>query len=257
MDGFKSYFDAAELEYAANTSQLEKFRYARNMYGFCINEGGKDDQALMYAKNIDETLFNKFIIQSKSMIGYKDNESKYLPIDDLDSKHICQLTFLLKDNILKYDRIVEIGGGFGNMARLTNKIITYNNWDIIDIPHMLELQKYYLEHEIKDISHINFINGYSELDYTNVSIDLVIGTHSISEFSWDIFYKYFHSVIINSKYLYIGYNKNCPSSEIINRKIDYIHNNSFVLEKKFDYTEQPHGANVSYSLYKNTAKFQS
>jgi hypothetical protein len=253
MEGFKSIFDEAEKEYAESSSKLESFRYVRNLYGFCINEGGRDEQALNYALNLNKELYERFISQPKGLVGYKNNEEKYLPIDDLDSKHILQLTFLFNNNKINYNRIVEIGGGFGNMARLINNIITYNSWDIIDIPHMLELQKYYLTTEITHVSKINFINGYSDIKYDKTPIDLVIGTHSISEFSWDIFCNYFQNVIKYSNYLYIGYNKNCPSPQLINAKLDYIKTNGFVLEKKFDYTEAPHGANVSYSLYKNVS----
>ena len=135
------------------------------------------------------------------------------------------------------------------MIRLSKDIISYDSWDIIDLPHMLELQKYYLEREILDISKIQFISGNSEIDYSNRQIDLVIGTHSISELSWDIFLNYFNNVIKYSKYLYIGYNKNAPSTELINMKIDHI-NTIFRLEDRFDYIEVPYGAHVSYSLYK-------
>jgi len=218
------------------------------MYGFCINEGGIDNQALNYALAINKDLYNKYSSVPKGHIGYKGSEGQYLPIDDLDSKHILQLTFLT--NILNtFNRIVEIGGGFGNMIRLSKDIISYDSWDIIDLPHMLELQKYYLEREILDISKIQFISGNSEIDYSNRQIDLVIGTHSISELSWDIFLNYFNNVIKYSKYLYIGYNKNAPSTELINMKIDHI-NTIFRLEDRFDYIEVPYGAHVSYSLYK-------
>lgn len=37
MDGFKYIFDDARKEYKDNERQLERFRYARNIYGFCIN----------------------------------------------------------------------------------------------------------------------------------------------------------------------------------------------------------------------------
>jgi putative sugar O-methyltransferase len=165
-----------------------------------------------------------------------------------------QLTFLLNNNTNHYNKIVEIGGGFGNMCRLSNNIISYNSWDIIDLPHMLELQKYYLEHELKDISKINFIEAYSNKNYINTDIDLVIGTHSLSEFSMDVFYNYFKNVVVNSKYFYFGYNKNCPSPNLINLKLKCILNNGFILEKNIDYTEIPHGAQVSYSLFKNLNK---
>lgn len=249
MNGFKDIFDDAENIYKKTGSNLESFRFAENIYAFCINEGGTDIHSLNYAKQINNELYEKFINQPKSLIGYKDNEHKYIKLDDLDSKHILHLTFLFtKLNINNYDRIVEIGGGFGNMCRLCNNIISYNNWDIVDLPHMLELSNYYLQNEIQNTSKINFINAYSDIKYN--TIDLVIGTHSVSEFSWDIFYNYFQNIISKSKYFFIGYNKNCPSPELINKKISFIFNNGFKLVDKFDYTETQ-GANVSYSLFKN------
>lgn len=255
MDGFKDVFENAQHEYANSENQMESFRHADNIYGFCTNSDNEDNQALNYAAIINKYLYHCFSKQPKSLIGYKGNEHKYLPISDVDAKHIFMLTFLFNNNNLVYNRIVEIGGGFGNMGRLTNNVIKFNNWDIIDIPHMLELQKFYLEHEIKDISKFSFINGYSDLNYKNNRIDLVIATHSLSEFSWDIFINYFHNVIKYSKYLYFGYNKMCPSPQLIQMKLDYITSNMFVLEKYFDYTENPtgnnNGAMVSYNLYKN------
>ena len=251
MDGFKYIFDDAENKYSKDGPDLENFRFARDIYGFCVNIGNTDEQALNYARNINEDLSKKFLNQPKSLIGYKGRENEYVKIDDLDSKHIMQLTFLLDNNKTDYSKVVEIGGGFGNMCRLSNNIISYESWDIIDLPHMLELQRYYLKNEIKDISKINFIDAHSNKKYTNTDIDLVIGTHSVSEFSWDIFINYFNNVISKSKYFYIGYNKNCPSPHLIDMKLKYILINGFTYIKGFDYTEIPHGANVSYTLFIN------
>lgn len=253
MDGFLYIFNDAENKYLETGSKLENFRFSRDIYGFCINVGNIDNQALGFANNINSNLCNKFINQPKSLLGYKGNEEEYVKVDDLDSKHILMLTFLFNKKI-NYGKIVEIGGGFGNMCRLCNNIISYETWDIVDLPHMLELQKYYLENEIKDISNINFIDAHSNKNYDNTEIDLVIGTHSVSEFSWEIFYNYFQNIISKSKYFYMGYQKYCPDPVLINKKVEYILNNGFVLEDKFDYTEHPHGANVSYSIYKNINK---
>lgn len=251
MNGFEYIFKDAENEYKnSEINDLESFRYQRNLYGFCINSGGIDQMSLDYSKDINIELTENFINQPKNLIGYKGHETEYEIIDDLDSKHILLLTFLFNNNSRIFNKIVEIGGGFGNMCRLCNNIITYNQWDIIDIPHMLELQKFYLTNEIKNISKINFIDAYSDKKYDNQLIDLVIGCHSMSEFSWNVFFNYFQNVIVNCNYFYMGYNKNCPSPQLINAKVDYILNNGFILEKNFDYTEK-FGANVSYSLYKN------
>ncbi len=249
MDGYKYIFNNAENNYLLIGPKFENFRFARNIYGFCINEGSIDEQALNYAKYINNDLYNKFVNQPKGPFGYKGHENEYNKIDDTDSKHILMLTFLFDNIDLSFNNIVEIGGGFGNMCRLCKNIVKFNTWDIIDLPHMLELQKYYLENEIRDLSNINFINAHSDIKYNN--IDLVIATHSVSEFSWDIFLNYFINVIIKSKYFYMGYNKFCPTPELINYKVDFILNNGFTKIQNFDYQEIQHGANVSYTLFVN------
>ena len=45
--------------------------------------------------------------QPKGLTGYKHNEEKYLRLDDLDCKHVLQLTFLFNNNNAKWNRIVE------------------------------------------------------------------------------------------------------------------------------------------------------
>jgi len=249
QNGFLKIFEDAENIYKNTGPKFEDFRFSTNIYGFCINGGYIDNQAMSYAKIINAELCQKFVDQPKSLVGYKGHEDEYTKHDDLDSKHILMLTYLFNDNNTEFNRIVEIGGGFGNMYRLCNNIVKYNNWDIVDLPHMLELQKFYLEHEIADISKINFIDAHQKVSYNN--IDLVIGTHSVSEFSWEIFLDYFRNVISKSKFFYMGYNKNCPSPVLINNKLMYILNNGFTVVKNFDYTEIPHGANVSYTLFIN------
>ena len=111
MDGYKYIFDEAQINYSKNedTLHLEKFRYMRHMYGFCINEGDVDNQALGYAKEINSELCDRFMSQPKGLTGYKHNEEKYLRLDDLDCKHVLQLTFLFNNNNAKWNRIVEIG----------------------------------------------------------------------------------------------------------------------------------------------------
>ena len=126
MDGFKYIFDDATNAYNQLTeSKLSYFRYARDIYGFCINEGGIDDQSLNFAQTIDNDLYDRFMQQPKSLLGYQGYEDCYLPVDDLDSKHIFILTFLFNNFETDLNKIVEIGGGFGNMLRLINGIINY------------------------------------------------------------------------------------------------------------------------------------
>jgi hypothetical protein len=250
MDGYTSIFSNAENEYGKITVELEGFRYKRHIYGFCINEDIIDQESLDYSKKINNELYEKFILQPKSLAGYKDNEEKYCQLDDVDCKHIMELIFLFNNNETNYNKIVEIGAGYGNMCRLCNNIINYNSWDIFDIPHMLEVQKYFLTDNNIDISKINFNTAYNIHTYENIPIDLVIATHSVSELSWDNFIIYFYNVIKYSKFFYYGYNTICPSRELIEMKLSHIQMNGFEIYKNLEYREKQ-GANVNYILYKN------
>ena len=42
--------------------------------------------------------------------------------------------------------IVEIGGGYGNWLHI-NTIHNFDKWTILDLPHILKLQKWYLENQ--------------------------------------------------------------------------------------------------------------
>lgn len=254
-DGFKYIFDEAIQNYNKYGSRLESFRNTLNnpmLYNFMINGGEIDNYSLNIAKDINYELYSKFLNQKqKGYTGYLGCEEKYREIDDNDSKHILILTFLFNNRNFK--NIVEIGGGYGNCVRLINNIISYDSWKIIDLPHINEVQKFFLEKEINDISKIDFIDGTNNqnLYFSNKCIDLVIGTHSISELSWDNFINYMKNVVIYSNYLYLGYNKNCPSPLLINNKLRYILSCGFVKIDNIDYKES-FGADVSYTLFLNT-----
>jgi hypothetical protein len=254
-DGFRKIFNESILNYETHGHYLDNFHDKKNnpmLYSFCLNNGKIDELSLRYAKNVNEELCLKFTNQKKKgLTGYKGIESQYEEIDDLDSKHILMLT-LLFDNNIDFKNIVEIGGGCGNCIRLSQDIIYYDNWKIIDIPHMLDLQRYFLKNEIGDISKIEFIDGTkNNYNFSKNEIDLVFATHSLSELDWTTFINYMENIVIHSKYLFLGYNKKCPSPELIINKLKYIQNSHFIKVNNFDYIEKT-GANVSYTLFKNT-----
>lgn len=256
-EGYKYIFDQAIQAYHDQGSQLESFRHSKHseLYGFLINGSERDEQSLELAKQINCKWYDLFMTRNKKgYTGYLGCEEKYNPIDDLDSKHILILTFLLNKN-LDIKNIVEIGGGFGNMIRLLTHIdFEYTNWNIIDLPHINILQEYYLKHEITSLEKITFTDCDSiDLEqYNKKQIDLVIGIHSLSELSLDYFIIYFNHIIQYSKYLYLGYNENCPSPQLIQYKLQYILANGFEKIDSLRYKEK-HGASVSYTLFRNTA----
>jgi hypothetical protein len=67
----------------------------------------------------------------------------------------------------------------------------------------------------------------SAFDYTawssaQSSFDLVIGSHSVSELSFDVFYQYFMNVISKSKYFFYCYHNTRPTPELIQTKLQII-----------------------------------
>jgi hypothetical protein len=250
MSGYKSIFTNAEQAYNNSTKSLEDFKYNRKVYGFCINEELADDHSLGLSREINAELTEQFMKQPKGLTGFKGHEDKYTPIDDIDGKHILQLTFLFNTK-RSYNHIVEIGGGYGNMARLCNNIVQYTQWDIIDIPHMSEIQEFYLKNEIKDVSKFRFLSAYSNVEYSKAPIDLVIATHSLSELAIDDFCNYFNNVIKYSKFIFYGFNVSCPSPALIQTKFNYLLENGFVVENVYQYKERQ-GADVVYALLKST-----
>ena len=149
-EGFKAIFDVSVLNYTNHGSHLQNFRDTDNqpmLYAFCINGGKIDNESLNQARNINKELYEKFMnSKKKGLTGYKGIEDKYEEFDDLDSKHILILTILFNNNI-SFKNIVEIGGGYGNCIRLSENIIKYDKWSIIDLPHMLDLQTYFLKNQ--------------------------------------------------------------------------------------------------------------
>jgi putative sugar O-methyltransferase len=135
------------------------------------------------------------------------------------------MSILLFSNLLhtkvEVKTIVEIGGGYGNWLYL-NQNKKFNKWIIIDLPHVIELQKYYLTHTNVDLNRVSFVSAYNYSEVESEKIDIVIGTHSLSELSLDIFDDYFRRVISKSKYLLYCFHKFMPTIELINAKKDII-----------------------------------
>ncbi len=70
----------------------------------------------------------------------------------------------------------------------------------MDLPFVSNLQKWYLSHEIKNVSKLRFVSAYDYSSIIDNKFDLCIGTNSISELAWDDFETYYNSIILNCKY---------------------------------------------------------
>ena len=146
-------------------------------------------------------------------------------------------------NNIHINNIVEIGGGFGNWLRLNNQIQKFSKWYIIDLPHLGMLQEWYFnKHDINPDKY-KLVSAFNYKEIPNP--DLIIGAHSLSEFSWDVFEDYFNRLIVKSKYLFYSYHKHLPKIDLINKKLELI-SSKFNLLASFT----SENGNVENSLFK-------
>ena len=237
MNGYNNVFENSISnfnKYIEENNSIEElfnnFYLHHDKFGF-IHNGNKvpDLEAIEICNKINSDLYEKYIEinNNKKMIGHS---LVTIPVDniynELDSRHIMMSIILfdyLSKNNISIENIIEIGGGFGNWLRLNIEMQKFSKWYIIDLPHLGQLQKWYLtKHNINQEKYqIVSAYNYNSLP-ESISIDLVIGTHSLSEFEWSIFEKYFNTILINSKYLFYCYHKFLPSVQLINKKLELI-----------------------------------
>ena len=232
MYGYKDIFDRSTSKFNSMTSVTDKlfenFRSEFELYGFIDNGDHPPDlEADSIAKITNPAMYEMYkeLLHTRIKLGYSDRmTSTYSDYTNLDSRHIMMFVILFTHIPSSPDSILEIGGGFGQWLTL-NKHRSFSKWTIIDLPHVSLLQNWYLDKQgiSKSVYETVSALDYDHWNSKHTTFDLVIGTHSVSEFSFDIFYSYFYKIIIKSKYFYFCYNKYGPSPELIQKKLNIIH----------------------------------
>lgn len=188
-----------------------------------------DGEALKIAAEKNVNLFLKYLAVEKPLLGYGSGSLAFHPLDKVDCRHIMMSTVIFSHLKGKIPNIVEIGGGFGNWARLNLPVIDLDSWTIIDLPFVQDLQKWYLLNAIDKnyFWKLNFQNANS--DY-NLTPNLIIATHSLSEISWAKFIEY-GKLLDSTEHLFYSYHKDYPSSDLTKLKMAY-------LSQKFDIVDE-------------------
>jgi hypothetical protein len=255
MNGYKNIFDNSIVKFNnflqnGNITQLlNNFRFCHDIYGF-IDNGDKptDEQAVKISKSINEDLYQQYYkhITNKKIIGYGNYSPTFGNFSQLESRHIMMSIILfsnIKDNITN---ILEIGGGYGGWLHLNNEIQNFKKWYILDLLHLNILQEWYLSSQniSRDKYELYSNENYGQL--LNIKLDLVIGSHSLSEFSIEIFNDYFEKLVKNIKYFFYAYHKYLPNINLINNKKD-------IIEKHFNLVimVDSENDNVANCLYVN------
>jgi hypothetical protein len=215
MNGYSDVFDTAMKQYTTLTETTPKETLFRNFrsdhvtYGFIHNcDNPPEAIAVSIAKETNTELYEKYVENNKNKIqlGYDSFSRVHATYDELDSRHIMMSVILFNTVKGPFDNVVEIGGGFGNWLRLNKGVQSFRSWTILDLPHLLELQQWFHRHHGLDAQYVSAFD-YEKWASSQEKIDLVIGTHSLSEFSLVTFTNYYYSVIKKARYFFYAYHR--------------------------------------------------
>jgi hypothetical protein len=113
---------------------------------------------------------------------------------------------IVKFGNLDHFSIIEIGGGYGGLARLIRKFFPSIEYTIIDLPEVLLLAERYLR-ESGNQHGYNFISAF---DFSSISCDLLISNYAFSELKREYQIKYLNSIISKSRMGYMIYTTKSP-----------------------------------------------
>lgn len=249
MDGYSRVFNNAITTFdliKEKEKLFNSFRKQHAVYGFIDNgDVPPDIEADSIARKTNLKLYSEYkdLLRFRKLIGYGDSTPLYGDYTNLDSRHIMMFVVLFTNIKEPIHKVVEIGGGFGNWLTLNQHI---SNWTIIDLPHVGELQKWCLDQQEIDSTKYTLISAFNYDTWAteNTSHDLIIGSHSLSEFSLEIFTNYFEKVVSNAKYFFYAYHNTRPTPQLINEKLK-------IISTKFDLVLniQSERGNVSNCLF--------
>jgi len=259
-DGYQPIFDQCQLDEHEN---FENFRY-NSKYAFACSVGAERDipdyEALAKAFLHNPYLATRFLALGKATLGYGDTDRFYNP-DTLDCRHIMSLTHLFSSVTDVHLNILEIGGGFGNWARLALSLpegVDCARWTIIDIPAMTKLQKWYL-HTVCRKAYCDTLHFVTTDDYKKGAIpdvcsnpDVVIGAHSLSEFPMETFDDYYQNVIRRSRYFYYSTHLKFPHPDLVDAKLTTIREDFTCIDSMTS-----EGGTVLNALYRRNASTPS
>lgn len=125
------------------------------------------------------------------------------------------------------DAIVDIGGGYGNMARVMSKLGFNGSYSIIDFPVMHMIQRWFLQEN--KITNVN-LKTLSHSSFQSVSDNsLLVATFSINEMPLSD-REIIEDNIGRFKYLFIAHNRNFDGID----NVEYFNNLKHKLSNTFD-----------------------
>lgn len=227
--GFEYVFNesAATVARAEDVEQLYRsFRHHDSPFAFvhCGLRNEPDLEALGLAALVDARLLSEYLSLRKPKVGYEGCEELYREVDVVDSRHVLMSTLVFSHLKRLGGHVVELGGGFGNWARLNispkHAQIYYRSWTIIDLPYVSALQRWYLgQLEIDSVRYVTTdeFSGWIDQD---PPVDLVLAAHSLSELSRANFDLYLERLLSRATHLFYATHKRFPDAELVSYKLE-------------------------------------
>lgn len=218
----------------ADVGDLVEFQHDP-LFHFCTaRDFGQDREALAAAHSLAPQWLERLLAVGDSPIGYRPGTIPAGACSVFHTRHAAQLAFLLHHVAPHRDpatlRIGEIGGGFGNFARLWGSAIGIHAWTILDLPFMTRLQQWYLH---KTLPHVPQVAGsaaaglrWVDTEHRNEFVDegpefdVLISTHAWSELPRDEWLWYLHALLPRTRHLLYAASNATPDPVESNWRLD-------------------------------------
>lgn len=141
------------------------------------------------------------LIGNPDLFSY-DKVGKISPTTIRYIKNVFEMATLLQENPIS--RIVEVGAGYGGLCKTLSVVCDFDEYVLVDLPEVVELQKKYLSNFPEIFAKCKFIptDKIEKLE----NIDLFISNYALSECDYETQVKYYENFVSNSKFAYIIYN---------------------------------------------------
>lgn len=107
------------------------------------------------------------------------------------------------------DRIAEIGVGYGGQLLIADKVLKFNQYDLFDLPPVLNLTSKYIEsHTLNSAYYTTSLNQHRG----DVEYDLVISNYAFSELPSKLQLRYIEKILSKSKRGYLTMNSGKENS---------------------------------------------
>jgi len=168
-----------------------------------------DELGQMMGDDITKIKFNSLIGNPRRYLHTSNNNDFFLNFDDL--YHVYSAWQLKRFfEYLRLDSpsiILEIGGGYGNLADKLKSLYPYTKYVIVDLPEVLLLQHYYISQNNPNAKITNLLSPdcsldeetdgfdfllvpYGEHEKLNFNFDLIISTRSLGEMPKKVLHNY-------------------------------------------------------------------